>query len=110
MPIPLQIRRLQEYLVSHGHDPETFDLDQHIDRSLSYPENCRNIAAILSIRAARIGRTQIDAEYCDHLGHQCEIRCNRKACLQYRRIGCQKEYGKVTGCGSVERTIRVRSK
>ena len=98
MPIQMQIRKLQEYLVSRGHDPQSFDLDQHIDRSLSYPENRQNIEGILNIRHACTGRKQLDSEYCDHLTHQCEIRCDNNACLLYRRIGCQKEYGKVVGC------------
>ena len=98
MPIPMQIRRLQEFLIRNGYDPETFDLEQHIDRSLNYRENRANIAGLLNIRAALTGRKQIEHEYCEDLGQQCEIKCDKNSCQIYRRIGCVKTHGKITGC------------
>lgn len=100
MPIGMQIRKLQEYIVRNGYDTETFDLNALIDRTLNYRENRENIARLLGIQIAKTGKQQIAHEECNHLRHECEIRCDRGACHLYRKIDCQKEFGRVTGCGS----------
>ena len=104
MPIPLQIRRLEEHIIAHGYDPALFDLRANIDRSLNLRENIANIDRILGIKAARTGKKELDHHYCTELSEQCEIKCQKPACQTYKKIGCQSEYGAVTGCGPVAKT------
>lgn len=99
MPFGMQRRKLAEFIVKHGYDPQVFDLDEHIDRTLSYRENRDNIAKILDIKRDRTNRKQIDHEYCGHLQEQCEIKCDNSSCKTYQKEGCQASMGKVEPCG-----------
>ena len=103
MPIGLQIRKIQEFLVMHGYDPETIDVPAIVDRRLRYDENKKNIARLLNIKAATTNRKQIDEMYCHHLSHECEIRCDNNACKSYRR-NCD---GEVEPCGKPTPIERV---
>jgi hypothetical protein len=56
MPINLQMQRIKCDIVNAGHEPDKFDVAAHIDSTLSYNENRKNIANICGYK---IGDKQI---------------------------------------------------
>lgn len=104
MPIGMQKRKLREYIVKAGYDPETFDINAYVDSSLSYRENRANIAGLLKIKKKSTGgrkaqQRQADHQYCEHLQEKCEISCDNNACKTYNREGCRDILGRVEPCG-----------
>lgn len=49
MPIGMQVVKISEYISNHGVDPEMFDVESYVDKSLNYSENLANIKSILKL-------------------------------------------------------------
>lgn len=104
MPIKLQIQKINRAIVEAGHDPESFDVIAHVDSNLSYPENLRNIRKILNISRSKRNPQQISHEYCNHLSNECEIKCHKRACNQFKREKCP---GEAEPCAAKERVCPI---
>lgn len=102
MPIAMQIRRLQEYIVAAGRDD--VDIYSMIDRNLSYPENKELIRRYLQVSGKIRPKREYDQQYCDAMQNSCEIKCQKSACTSFKREQCP---GEIEPCRSNVKRERV---
>lgn len=73
MPMFLQAQKIRLDIVNAGRDPFLFDLSAHMDSTLSFPENRRNIASILGYRIGEKGaRSGVAANRGGYVPHNYE--------------------------------------
>jgi hypothetical protein len=87
MNIQLQIYKIQQYLSDHGLDPEQIDVAAEIDRTLSLPENIKNIAGNFGITIRDFADTNAD-DYCVFLSEKCELDCDAESCEMFNAEKC----------------------
>lgn len=99
-------RRLSEFLVANGHDPQLFDLRAHIDETLTLNENKVNIAGILHMNKQRSGARQVKTDYCNTQQELCEVKCSSNACKEFVQHKCS---GRIEPCsGRMEDYMPVK--
>jgi hypothetical protein len=85
MNVQLQIYKIQQYLADHGLDPESIDVAAEIDRTLSLPENIKNIAGNFGIT---IEKEPGADDYCLFLQEKCELDCDAESCEMFDAEKC----------------------
>jgi hypothetical protein len=85
MNVQLQIYKIQQYLSDHGLDPEQIDVAAEIDRTLSLPENIKNIAQNFGIT---IEKEPGSDDYCLFLSEKCEVDCDAESCEMFSAEHC----------------------
>lgn len=85
MNVQLQIYKIQQYLADHGLDPEQIDVAAEIDRTLSLPENIKNIAENFGIT---IEKEPGADDYCLFLQEKCELDCDAESCEMFNAEKC----------------------
>jgi hypothetical protein len=70
MAFGLQVRKIQELLVTSGLDPDKYDLEQILDRRLTYPEQKLQLIRNIKITKPQPGVEEIDRRYNDWLREQ----------------------------------------
>lgn len=96
MNVQLQIYKIQQYLSDHGLDPESIDVAAEIDRTLSLPENIKNIAQLYGIT---IEKEPGEDDYCLFLSEKCELDCDAESCEMFNTEKCA---GTVEPCPAVK--------
>lgn len=72
MPFELQIRKIAEWLVNIGLDPDDYDLSQQLDRSLHYDEQKTEFIRRMKITEEQPDPKQTDQDYDDWKAEQDE--------------------------------------
>jgi hypothetical protein len=85
MNVKLQIYKISQYLADHGLDPEVIDVSAEIDRTLSLPENIKNISELYGVT---IEKEPGADDYCLFLQEKCELECDAESCEMFNAEKC----------------------